>query len=508
MKLWLTLLIVAVAAYAGGLLFLFRDGYVRGPYPFLLTVPVLLCAWFFGPRPGAALGFILPLATKLLTDFVGGAVLPQGIIIGGSLAGAGTGFVMGKLREFNIRLRESVAARKQAERRLENEKARAEDASRAKSLFLANMSHEIRTPLHAILGTTELLEASELSAEQRRFVFLLKSSGATLLQLVNNILDISRIEEGSIRLESVVFDLHELLAGIESTMGVGAREKKLTLQVDVAADIQSARRGDPTRLSQVLVNLIGNAIKFTERGTIAVTVQADPHRPGLNFFVRDTGIGVHAERLDAIFELFSQADPSITRRFGGSGLGLAICRRLTELMGGTIEVRSREGEGSEFLVALPLPEAPGSPGAPEPGVPEITEPRKTEVVDGRPPRRVLLVEDNVDNQFLMRAFLKNTPYHIEIAADGEEGVARFTDRAFDLVLLDMQMPVMDGYTAVRAMRAHEKKQDRPPTPIIALTASALHEDRERCLAAGCDAHLPKPISRARLLETLERWSGI
>jgi PAS domain S-box-containing protein len=394
-----------------------------------------------------------------------------------------------------------VTERKRVEMELKQAKAVAESASRTKSDFLASMSHEIRTPMNAIMGIADLLAKTTLTSEQDKYVQVFRRAGDNLLNLINDILDLSKVEASQLELERTGFSLMDQLEIVIEMVAARAHEKGLPLVCEIAPNVPGDLVGDPTRLRQVLLNLIGNAVKFTERGEVSlhVTLEPDTYAPTLRFTVSDTGIGIPADKLDRVFERFTQADTSTTRRFGGSGLGLTISKRLVELMGGRIWVASEVGEGSVFAFTVPFEKWAGATlrGAvlvgPDQGLP-LT------------PLRILLAEDSPDNCLVTMAYLEDTPYRIEIAETGAIACEMFAARPYDLVLMDRQMPVMDGLTATRKIRAWEQANGRQPTPIIALTASALKGDREMCLAAGCTAFLTKPIKQEVLLQAIREHS--
>ena len=381
-------------------------------------------------------------------------------------------------------------------------RAVAEAASRAKSEFLANMSHEIRTPMNAIIGFAQLALDSEPPAHQQGYLNKIKTSAMALLDIINDILDYSKIEAGRIEMEHVAFNLEEILRNVTQLFLPRIKEKGLELSIDIGTDVPLSLVGDPLRLGQVLSNLIGNAVKFTKTGEIQVRVETDERdEPGvvLRFTIRDTGIGLSKDQADRLFQPFTQADGSITRRYGGTGLGLTISRRLVELMDGAIAVSSAPGQGSIFSFTARFACHMSVPVVAEKAAPAITPYGMAHPIRGA---RILLVEDNELNQEVEQKFLERAGLHVTIACNGNEALEWIRGERFDAVLMDLQMPEMDGFQACRLIRGLPEGKT---IPIIAMTAAAMSSDKQACLEAGMNDHVSKPIIAQELLGTLLKW---
>jgi signal transduction histidine kinase/ActR/RegA family two-component response regulator len=367
-------------------------------------------------------------------------------------------------------------------------------ANIAKSQFLANMSHEIRTPLNGVLAMAEVMDRSELSGVQRERLSVVRQSGEQLLAVLNDVLDLSKIEAGKLELVDQDFDIERVAGSVLDGFSALAAEKGLAFDVEVAPEARGAWRGDADRLRQIVANLVSNAVKFTAKGEVAARFEA-ADAGGLRLSVTDTGIGIPQDKILTLFEKFTQADSSTTRQYGGTGLGLAICRELAQLMGGQVSVLSDEGRGSTFIVELPFTrgsdlaalEAP----APAPDVQSGSV-------------RVLAAEDNLVNQKVLKAIVEPMDVELTLVGDGRAAVDAWRTGAFDVILMDIQMPVMDGITAAKAIRSAEQADRRARTPILALTANALVHQVEEYLAAGMDGHVAKPIEISKLYDAMNR----
>ena len=398
---------------------------------------------------------------------------------------------------------------------LEIKRDEAERATRAKSDFLAKMSHEIRTPLNAVIGMADVLSSTSLTAEQRRCVEVSQRNGIGLLNLINDILDIAKVESGKVELENTPLDVRDVISRAMEVVEARAHAKSLWLRTSIAPGTPVALIGDPNRLRQVLINLLGNSIKFTDTGGLEVRVEteADPALPSdrcrLCFAVVDTGIGIAADKIDTVFESFTQADTSTTRKYGGTGLGLTISKQLVELMGGRIRLESTLGVGSTFLFSAAFgiqsgvtPDSTGVVPAPKP---EVAPQTLAEMEQNLAGLRILLADDSEDNRFLILSYLRRTGSSIDIAENGQLAVELFQQNRYDVILMDVEMPVMDGYTATRAIRDAEQASGVAATPVLALTAHAFLDMAEKGISAGFTEMLTKPIRNVTLLKALAKY---
>lgn len=493
-----------VAILGGGVLVMITVfGQTTFPLLFMATPFIFLSAFRLGALGATTAIMIVAAVASIATTqgvgpiaIMGGSLVQQLYVLQWFLA---VNFAM------SLPISAVLASRSKVEQELREARATAEQAVIAKSAFLANMSHEIRTPMNGVIGFTDLLLAGKLDAEQRRHVEMLAESGNSMMQLLNSILDISKIEARQMQITEEPVDIRHKVRSVVRLMEPAARAKGLLLRADVNDLVPQLINGDPLRLRQILLNLVGNAVKFTEKGDVELMIGTTCHDKGpmLSIKVVDSGVGIPTDRVDTIFDAFSQADNSIVRRFGGTGLGLFITSQLVELMGGRISVHSNEGQGSTFLVTLPLREA-----VQECATPKIVEASSPEPFTDLRHCRVLIAEDNDINQVLMHDIMETIGIDSTFASNGAQAVQIATAAAtegkpFDLVLMDMQMPVMDGLEATRRLR--EAGFDNDHLPIVALTANAYAEDISACREAGMQHHLSKPVTLNMIREVLTRF---
>ncbi|WP_306532739.1 ATP-binding protein [Geobacter sp.] len=403
-------------------------------------------------------------------------------------------------------LRAELAERKNAERELKRAKATAEAACHTKGELLAQVSHEIRSQIQLLTGAVELLRETPLDQAQTEYLNAFHHAAEFLLSLVNDLLDNSRLEAGRLHLEQIEFPFREFIDTTAKLIAWQAGRKGLVLEYSVASDVPARLVGDPKRLQQVILNLAGNAVKFTDEGKITLTVERDPDpspsdsttEVPLRFTIQDTGVGIPGEKLDEIFERYAQVSSATSRTYGGTGLGLAIAKGIVSMMGGTIRVMSKEGKGTCFVFTARLC-SPGLPVSPDTERRQAANPQERSL-------RILLAEDAADIRMLLSAFLGTTSHAVDMAHNGEEALKKFMAGDYDLVLMDIQMPVMDGFSATRKIREWEQQHGRTPVPVIALTASAERRDFLKTREAGCTTHLSKPIRKEILLQTINEMA--
>ncbi len=405
-------------------------------------------------------------------------------------------------------LKRHILELQQTEKELIEARNLAETASVVKSEFVSNISHEIRTPLTSIIGMVELMKEGTLDKEQRENLALLEKGSENLLDIVNDTLDLSKIEAGLIEIAEAELNLDFEISTLINMFCKEVSKKDVQLTYRLDRNVPLALKGDPLRLRQVLTNVIGNAVKFTPKGKVSLTVlrkeeRREDDRVELIFAVKDTGVGIPKEKAEHIFDSFTQVNSTSSRRYGGTGLGLFISKKLVEMMGGRIWVESEEGKGSTFFftLTLALQEKMTSNAKAADAVTEVES-----YINSSQPLNILLVEDTEDVRLLIERFLRKTPHTIDVAENGKIAVEKFYSGRYNLILMDMEMPVMDGYTATKKIRAIERKERREPTPVVAVTAHALKELKQKSIDAGCDAHYSKPIKKIELLKLINHYA--
>jgi signal transduction histidine kinase/CheY-like chemotaxis protein len=467
---------------------------------------------FQHPRLGPFLLSALAFAT-----FIGPALLLKEVVSGAIINGAAIAIssivlfllVVARMMLSNRQLKNENDLRRKIEEELRVAKEQSDVASRAKSEFLANMSHEIRTPMNAVIGFSELFRATRINEVQKDYIDTVCAGGEVLISLVNDILDISKIESGKVELENIDFDLEALITSALRILRQKAGAKSLPVKVEYPGDMPRNFKGDPTRIRQILMNLVGNAIKFTDKGEISVRVgknngnggEGPQTRVAFDIAVRDTGIGIPAAKQKDIFNAFTQVDSSITRHYGGSGLGLAITKSLVELMKGTIRVESEPGKGSEFIVTLCLARGESDPEKDKSGTRRAA--RATREILQYKKVSVLVAEDDAVNRKLMRILLQKLGHEADFAENGRDAVKMAGEKKYNVILMDLQMPVMDGLEASTLIR----QKSGSNVPIIALTGHVFKEDREKSWSAGINDYLIKPIDVNLLREKIIKWTG-
>ena len=404
------------------------------------------------------------------------------------------------LRNNNYRINRYVKQLFAFQKQLTNAKEEAEQAVKVKSQFLAQMGHEIRTPMNAIIGMSEILFDLNLDEKEKNYVRIINNAGSVLLALINDLLDLSKIELGHFQVEEISFNLEDVIQRVEEIMHTPANTKNLDLKVSFEILDRKNYVGDPSRISQILINLIGNAVKFTNHGHIELTVFIQNSVGNVDeiiFNVKDSGIGIAKDKIGKIFDEFVQGDNSTFRKYGGTGLGLAICKRLVELMNGKIWVNSKISKGSTFSFSLPLKVSTEECLAMK--IKTYEEAVNIECKE----LRILLVDDSSDNRLIINTFLSKFPFEIDEASNGREAIDKFTNNIYDVVLMDMNMPVLDGFEATKIIRKWEKVNQQTPCPIIALTAHGLKQELDHTIESGCTSHLTKPIRKDTLLKHLD-----